>query len=129
MQGRGVERPQRANDVEVAWMLGLSSTFLTARRLVFENGLYERALRECRDLHLLDNSTKQQPAPGPTSQELADARARRFTDLGVPAPPASWVRECGGRVEPLTGSALSWAPDWGLNPGNECLAGDEASAI
>jgi hypothetical protein len=114
MQGRGVERPQWASDVEVHWMLALGSTFLTARRLVFENGLYERAVSECEQLHLLDNTGRKRPAPGPTEQEVADAVARRIHELDAPAAPASWVRECGGRIEPLTGSAEAWAKEWGV---------------
>ncbi len=112
MQGRGVERPQWANDVEAYWMLALGSTFLTARRLVFENGLYERAIAECERLQLLANSGWTSPSPTISGQERAQVAADRASALGAPAPPESWVRECGGLIEPLSGSAVVWAEQW-----------------
>lgn len=115
MQGRGVERPEWANDVEVTWMLGLGALFLTARRLVFENGLYEQAKAEAQRLHLLDDCTRQELAPGPTGEEqLCAADERRAREHGPVAPPTSWIRECGNRIEPLTGSAERWADECGI---------------
>lgn len=87
LQGRGVERPAWANDVEVHWMLALGATFLTARRLVFESGLYDEVLSECQGLRLLDDAGRRCPAPGPTVRELAAATTTRNRRLGPPAPP------------------------------------------
>ncbi len=111
MQGRGAERPAWANDVEVHWMLGLGALFLTARRLVFENGLYARAQEEAEALHLLDDCTRDAPAPAPTRAELDAADGRRARELGKVAPPASWVRACGQVVEPFSGSGAAWASE------------------
>jgi hypothetical protein len=108
LQGEGADRPQWANDIEAHWLLALGSTFLTARRLVFENGLYERAAAEAASLHLLDNPGRRNPAPGPNARELALATAQRVREIGLPEPPESWLRECGGSIEPLTGSAEVW---------------------
>ncbi|MGH2878027.1 MAG: hypothetical protein ACRDK4_00235 [Solirubrobacteraceae bacterium] len=111
MQGRGVERPEWANDVEVNWMLGLGALFLTARRLVFENGLYERAKDEAKTLHLLNASTRENLSHGPTREELDAADEVRVSELGPIAPPESWVRARGNHIDPLTGSGQQWAEE------------------
>jgi hypothetical protein len=126
MQGRGVERPAWANDTEVGWMLGLGALFLTARRLVFENGLYDRANEEAKALRLLQDCTRAKLAPGPTEEEIQAANERRARELGPIAPPDSWVRRCANQIEPLTGSGEQWAAECGIKlakpPGVEVLA-------
>jgi hypothetical protein len=54
---------------------GLAFLGFTIRRLVHANGLYEKTRQEAEGLGLLENASIEDPAPGPTDQELRmDAR-------------------------------------------------------
>jgi hypothetical protein len=112
MQRRGVDRPAWANDVEVNWMLGLAALFLTARRHVFESGLFAETCAEAAQLGLRDAPTEDAPSPGPSRDELAAARIRRLATSEPPAPPSSWVSELDGGPDEWSGSAADWASRW-----------------
>jgi hypothetical protein len=92
LAGKGLDRPTWADDHEMELLLLTGLLFLTARRLVFENGLYGYALQEARDLGLLEPLTLAQPASPVSSDRLHQARARRMevliTNEGILASPA-----------------------------------------
>ena len=90
--------------------------FLTARRLVFENGLYDRANEEAKALRLLEDCTRAKLAPGPTEAEIRAADERRAHVLPPHRPaPTAWVRKCANQIEPLTGSGEQWAAECGID--------------
>jgi hypothetical protein len=89
------------------WLLLTALAYTTARRLVFENGYYERAYEEAVELGFLDDATLDDPTPGPNADALAAARAARAQWGEQERPPGSWLRECGGFLPELRGSAAS----------------------
>lgn len=120
------EHPAWANDVEVNWMLALGSMYLTARRLVFENGLFDRVRDEAAALNLLTDCTEDHPAPGPSAEEVVAVREARRRELGPVAPPASWLRQRGGAPDELSGSGADWSERWRRKA--PPLLADQASA-
>jgi hypothetical protein len=122
--GKGMERPAWAKDQEMEWFVLTALLFMTARRLVFENGLYAYALAEAVDLGLLDPLTLKRPDSGLGAIDLAQARARRLEVLitnegalttqmagtsahstwpeaetaALPTPPRIWGRANNGKV-------------------------------
>jgi hypothetical protein len=104
-QGIRGNRPRWAKDREMAWLLLSALAYTTARRLVFENGFYERAYEEAVELGFLDDATLDDPTPGPDADALAAARAARAQWGEQERPPASWLRERGGVIPELRGSA------------------------
>ncbi len=93
LAGKGHERPGWAHDPEMDWLLALGLTYLTARRVAHETGMYEAAEAECSGLGLREQPSRQNPAPGPTAEELAETERRREEMLGEAHPPASWPEE------------------------------------
>jgi hypothetical protein len=106
-QGIRGNRPRWAKDREMEWLLLTALAYTTARRLVFENGYYERAYEEAVELGFLDDATLDDPTPGPNADALAAARAARAQWGEQERPPGSWLRECGGFLPELRGSAAS----------------------
>lgn len=74
---KGIERPAWARDVEMRWLVLTGTLFLTARRLVFENGLYDYAVQEADWLGLLEPLTLLRPDSGLDPDRLWQARAQR----------------------------------------------------
>jgi hypothetical protein len=91
--GRAQERPRWACDIGMDWLLSLGLVFQTARRLVHENGLYQRAFDEAQGLGLLRQPSEQQPAPGPNELQLARARQSRAGALEPSQAPVTWDPE------------------------------------
>lgn len=77
LAGKGLLRPAWAKDREMEWLLLTGLLFLTWRRLVFENGLYDYAEREAEELGLFEPLTLAHPDTGLEMEALANARSRR----------------------------------------------------
>lgn len=74
-KGRGME-----------WLLGAGALALTARRVVHDSGLYERALSEADSLGLLESASRQSPAPGPDPATLNRVFRKREAWLEIHEP-------------------------------------------
>lgn len=94
--GTAVDRPRWADDVEMDWLVSTAIVFQTARRLIHETGLYEKAFGEVDQLGLLETPSLDVPAPGPESAVLRRIRDSRESELEQAAAPRSWVKEIPG---------------------------------
>ena len=83
----GRARKRREHDL----LLCAGLTFLTARRLIHETGLYDEVEDEARTLGLLEQPTLANPAPGPSELELARALREREATIGPPEAPRTWT--------------------------------------
>jgi hypothetical protein len=75
-----------AEDQEMEWLLYAGLLFITARRLVNENGDYERVREEAETLGLLDDST-------PRLAELDRKRVLKRRSAGESVKPSTWTTD------------------------------------
>jgi hypothetical protein len=94
--GPGSPWPNRARwagDLEMKWLCSLTLTLHTARRLVHQNGAYERALEEAQGLGFLDGETPPRPDSGPKTPEQLDALGASLRHWPEPEAPSFWPSE------------------------------------
>lgn len=86
-------RMRLGGDLEMKWLCSLTLTLQTARRLAHQNGAYDSALREARELGLVDGETPPLPLGGPQTREQREAYERSLEDWPAPEPPSLWPSE------------------------------------
>ena len=88
---QGNHGPLRAawvqEDRDMEWLLMTAVLGIAARRTVFRKGLYDKSEAEAKRLDLLRIPTAEDPAPGPTAEQVDEAGAARPV---LPKRPETW---------------------------------------
>lgn len=91
IDGTSPVRAAWADDTGICWLISLHMLYLTARRLVHENGMYEQSLAEAEQLGVREIASPANPSPGPDDVTAARAVRLRRGRQGPARAPLTWV--------------------------------------
>jgi hypothetical protein len=100
---RGADSDRRGwcrRDADMDWLLTLAGLFLTARRLIYDNGYYDRAAAEVNGADLRRYTIRKKSQLGPPSDLFKQIEKERAAWLPVPAEPESVTDFYGGLIRP-----------------------------